>query len=64
MLPNQTLQKLIQEIRQIAGMDCSIWNEKAECLAMTNIKARPQPDEVADLVEAYNSRIGSQDLSR
>ena len=55
MLPNQTLQKLIQEIRQIAGMDCSIWNEKAECLAMTNIKARPQPDEVADLVEAYNS---------
>lgn len=56
MLPNQTLHKLIQEIQRIAGLDCSIWNEKKECLAMTNIKTRPGPEDVSAVIGAYNSR--------
>ncbi len=56
MLPNQTIQKLIQEIKRIAGFDCSIWNEKPECLAMTNVKAQPRQADVEDLIEQYNSQ--------
>ena len=56
MLPNQTIQKLIQEIKRISGFDCSIWNEKAECLAMTNVKARPRQADVEELIQQYNSQ--------
>ena len=56
MLSNQTIQKLIQEIKRISGFDCSIWNEKAECLAMTNVKTKPRQAEVEDLIERYNSQ--------
>ena len=43
MLSNQTIQKLLQEIKRISGYDCSVWNEKAECMAATNIKQSLRP---------------------
>lgn len=67
MLSNQTIQKLIQEIKRISGFDCSMWNGKPECLAMTNIKAKPQADAVKELIEKYekegvNEMAGEESL--
>ena len=60
MLSNQTIQKLLQEIKRISGYDCSVWNEKAECMAATNIKAKPQAHAVTALIENYE-KTGSQE---
>lgn len=53
MLSNQIIQKLIREIKTIADLDCSIWNEKAECLAMTSIKAKPDVEDIKELLKEY-----------
>lgn len=53
MLSNQIIQKMIQEIKTIAGLDCSIWNEKAECLATTNIKTKPDVQRIRELIREY-----------
>lgn len=37
MLSNQVIQKVIQDIKHITDLECSIWNAKGECLAMTSI---------------------------
>lgn len=60
LLSNQTIQKLLQEIKRISGYDCSVWNEKAECMAATNIKAKPQAHAVTALIENYE-KTGSQE---
>lgn len=35
MLSNQVIQKVLQDIKRISGMEASVWNIKGECLAMT-----------------------------
>lgn len=51
MLSNQVIQKVIQEIRRISGLDCSIWNMKIECLAMTNKISKELVDKVSVFIE-------------
>lgn len=51
MLSNQVIQKVIQEIRRISGLECSIWNMKVECLAMTNKISKELVDKVSVFVE-------------
>lgn len=36
MPPNQVIQKIIQDIKRISGLEASVWNAKGECLAMTS----------------------------
>ncbi len=52
MLSNQVIQKVIQEIRRISGLECSLWNTKVECLAMTNKISKDLVDKVSAFVEA------------
>lgn len=51
MLSNQVIQKVIQEIRRISGLECSIWNMKIECLAMTNKISKELVDKVSSFAE-------------
>lgn len=51
MLSNQVIQKVIQEIKRISGLECSIWNMKVECLAMTNKISRDLVEKVSVFVE-------------
>ena len=36
MITNQVLGKVIEDIKEIAGIDCSIWNAKGTCLVHTS----------------------------
>lgn len=38
MLINQVLHKTVQDIRNITGFECSVWDMKGSCLVMTNEK--------------------------
>lgn len=63
MLANQAIQKLIHDIKNITGLDCSVWTGKKECLAMTNQNMRPDTASVAEFLEE-NSRSGrTEDVS-
>ena len=53
MLSNQTIQKLIQEIRRIAGLECSIWSQEGKCVAATSIKAKPDADSIAEFIAEF-----------
>lgn len=37
MLPNQVIQRTIQDIKRISGLEASVWNTKGDCLAMTSV---------------------------
>lgn len=50
MLSNQVIQKVIQEISRISGLECSIWNMKIECLAMTNKISKELVDKISAFV--------------
>ena len=52
MLSNQVIQKVIQEIKRISGLECSIWNTRVECLAMTNKISRELVEKVSKFAEA------------
>lgn len=49
-LSNQVLQKLIQDIKKITNLECSVWTDKAECLAMTNQGAKPERELIAEFL--------------
>lgn len=53
MLANQNIQKLVQEIKKIAGLECSVWNEASQCLAATSIKAKPEAEAVTAFIREY-----------
>lgn len=36
MLSNQILHKTVQDIKQISGFECAVWNMRGTCLVMTN----------------------------
>ena len=59
MLSNQVIQKVIQDMKAISGLDCSIWNAKAECLAMTSI----MPKGVGKKIASFMERAVRQDIS-
>ncbi len=40
MLSNQVLQKVIQDIRRISGLECGIWDASGGCLVMTSQRMR------------------------
>ncbi len=40
MLSNQVLQKVIQDIKKISGLECGIWDVAGICLAMTDQRVR------------------------
>lgn len=40
MLSNQVLQKVIQDMKRITDLDCSVWNDRGECLAMTSAESK------------------------
>lgn len=54
MLANQTLQKIIDEIKEILKEDCSVWNLQGQCLASTCI----QTDEVGSSVKKFLDKEG------
>ncbi|MEI3220058.1 MAG: helix-turn-helix domain-containing protein [Lachnoclostridium sp.] len=51
MLSNQVIQKVIQDIKQIAGLECSVWNMKNECLAMTSLVPKALNKKVAAFIK-------------
>lgn len=62
MLSNQNIQKLVQEIKKIAGLECSIWSEGPKCLAATSIKAKPEVESVAAFIKEFE-RSGIRETS-
>lgn len=52
LLSNQVIQKVIQDMKAISGLDCSIWNAKAECLAMTSIVPKEMGRKIALFMES------------
>lgn len=51
MLPKQVLQKIIQDIKRISGLEASIWNAGGECLVMTNAAAKLLGERVCAFLE-------------
>lgn len=51
MLPNQVIQRTIQDIKRISGLEASIWNDRGECLAMTSAAGKQQGEKVAAFLE-------------
>lgn len=51
LLSNQVIQKVIQDIKQIAGLECSVWNMKNECLAMTSLVPKALNKKVAAFIK-------------
>lgn len=51
LLSNQVIQKVIQDIKQIAGLECSVWNMKNECLAMTSLVPKALNKKVATFIK-------------
>lgn len=60
MLSNQVLQKIIQDMKRITDLDCSVWNEKGECLAMTSIDSRNLNKEVHGFIERFDGNSKEQ----
>ena len=51
LLSNQVIQKVIRDIKQIAGLECSVWNMKNECLAMTSLVPKALNKKVATFIK-------------
>lgn len=49
MLSNKVLHQTVQDIKNIAGFDCAIWNMKGACLVMTHEKMQKYNKEVLKL---------------
>ena len=52
MLSNQVIQKVIQDIKRISGLECSVWNMKGECMAMTSHVPKTLGKEVSTFAES------------
>ncbi len=51
MLSNQVLQKVIQDIKRISGLECGIWDASGSCLAMTGQRMRKLDPDVQVFLE-------------
>lgn len=52
LLSNQMIQKAVQDIKRIAGLECSIWNVSGECLAMSSLVPKTLQKEVIGFLAA------------
>ena len=52
MLSNQILHKTVQDIREITGFECSVWDVQGSCLVRTNEKAIEMEKSVKDFCAA------------
>lgn len=50
MLSNQILHKTVQDIKQISGFECAVWNMRGTCLVMTNERMIGLEKEVAAFI--------------
>ena len=50
MLSNQILHKTVQDIKQITGFECAVWNMRGTCLVMTNERMIGFEKEVAAFI--------------
>ena len=50
MLSNQVLHKTIQNIRRIAGCECSVWNMSGECIVTTAERLKNGRQEILDFL--------------
>lgn len=49
MLSNKVLHKTVQDIKNIAGFDCAVWDRKGTCLVMTHEKMQKCEKQVQEL---------------
>ncbi len=62
-LANQVLYKIINDIKEIAGTECSVWNTKGSCLAYTDKACEKVAQEVRVFltqIEEYDERKTSE----
>ncbi len=52
MLSNQVLQKVIQDIKRISGLECGIWDASGSCLVMTGVRMRKLDADVQNFLNA------------
>lgn len=55
MLTNQIIQKVIQDTKRIANLDCAIWNAKGDCIAMTTQDFLKRKERVKELLEIHGT---------
>ncbi len=55
MLSNQVLQKVIQDIKRISGLECGIWDASGSCLVMTGRRMRELDADVQAFLAAASS---------
>ena len=63
MLANQVLYKIINDIKDIANTECSIWNMNGSCLAYTDKNCEKMAQEVKAFlgqIDEYNERKSSE----
>lgn len=56
MLSNQILHKAIQDMKDITGLECAVWDMKGVCLVMTNEKMMRLEKQVAALCTAGQAK--------
>ena len=64
MLSNQVLHKTVQNIRRIAGCECSVWNMNGECIVTTAERLKSGRQEILDFLEKAvqgDERIGENE---
>ena len=64
MLPNQVIQKIIQDIKRISGLEASVWNAKGECLAMTSTVTKALGGRVGSFLKGNESQELMEELER
>ena len=63
LLSNQVIQKVIRDIKQIAGLECSVWNMKNECLAMTSLVPKALNKKVATFIKGAEKNEVTESVS-
>jgi carbohydrate diacid regulator len=64
LLPNQVIQKIIQDIKRISGLEASVWNAKGECLAMTSTVTKALGGRVGSFLKGNESQELMEELER
>ena len=64
MLPNQVIQKIIQDIKRISGLEASVWNAKGECMAMTSTVTKALGERVGNFLRGNECQEIMEELER
>lgn len=64
MLPNQVIQRTIQDIKRISGLEASVWNSKGECLAMTSAVTKTLGRKVSTFLKASKQQDVLEELEK